>query len=119
MTGMIGFLSLVLDIGLFLVGVWALVKGSLPARLLKTLLGEGDYRTDSRNARFFGSVLLVPFGIFILAVVVTVTASQPAAIIFSTLHFNSVHNRGLNRLDVVETDQECRQSGKLSRRVAA
>lgn len=86
MTGMIGFLSLVLDIGLFFVGVWALVKGSLPARLLKTLLGEGDYRTDSRNARFFGSVLLVPFGIFILAVVVTVTASQPAAIIFSTLH---------------------------------
>jgi len=46
MTSIVGCMSLVLDIGMLIVGVWALVKGSLPARLLKTLLGKGDYRTD-------------------------------------------------------------------------
>lgn len=86
MTGIVGCVSLVLDIGMLIVGVWALVKGSLPARLLKTLLGEGDYRTDSRTARFFGSLLVVPFGVFILAVFWTATASEQVAIIFSTIH---------------------------------
>ena len=79
-------MSLVLDIGMLIVGVWALVKGALPARLLQTLLGKGDYRTDSRTARLFGSLLVVPFGGLILAVAWTVTASERAAIIVSTIH---------------------------------
>jgi cobalamin biosynthesis protein CobD/CbiB len=87
MTGMVGCLSLVLDFGMLIAGVWALVKGSLPAGLLKTLLGEGDYRTDSRTARFFGSLLVVPFVVFILSVVWTATASEQAAIISSAIHF--------------------------------
>jgi hypothetical protein len=87
MTGIVGYMSLVLDIGMLLVGVWALVKGSLPARLLRTLHSDGDYRTDSRTARFFGFLQVVPFGVFIFAVVWMATASEQVAIIFSTIHF--------------------------------
>lgn len=87
MTGIVGSLSLVLDIGMLVVGVWTLVKASLPADLLKMLLGKGDYRADSRTARFFGSLLVVPFAAFILAVVMTVTASEQVAIIASSIHF--------------------------------
>jgi hypothetical protein len=86
MAGTVGCMSFVLDIGLLTIGVWALVKGALPARLLQTLLGKGDYRTDSRAARLFGSLLVVPFAGLILAVAWTVTASEQAAIIVSTIH---------------------------------
>ncbi len=86
MTGMVGFISLVLDIGMLIVGVWALVKGSIPARLLKSLLGAGDYRTDARTARMFGFVLVVPIIVFILTVASTAAASAQAAIIFSIIH---------------------------------
>jgi hypothetical protein len=86
MTGTVGCVSFVLDTGLLMIGVWALVKGALPARLLQTLLGKGDYRTDSRTAHLFGSLLVVPFAGLILAVAWSVTASERAAIIVSTIH---------------------------------
>jgi hypothetical protein len=87
MTGIVGCMSLVLDIGMLIIGVWTLVKGALPARLLKSLLSKGDYQTDSRTARLLGSLLIVPFGGLILAVVLTITASEQVAVIVSTIHF--------------------------------
>jgi uncharacterized membrane protein len=68
------------------VGGWALIKGALPERPFNLLLGKGDYRTSSRTARFFGSLLVLPFAAYILAVYRTVTGSEQAAIIFSTIH---------------------------------
>jgi len=70
---------------MLIVGVWAIFKGLLPARLLRILIGMGDYRTDSRTARLFGSLLVVPFVVFILAVFVTVTASDQLAILVSII----------------------------------
>ena len=85
MTGSVGSISLILDVGLLIVGAWAMFKGSLPARLLKILIGMGDYRTDSRTARLFGLLLVVPFVVFTLAVFLTVTASEQLAILVSII----------------------------------
>ena len=85
MTGTVGSISLMLDIGMLIVGAWAMFKGSLPARLLKILIGMGDYRTDSRTARLFGLLLVVPFVVFTLAVFLTVTASEQLAILVSII----------------------------------
>jgi cobalamin biosynthesis protein CobD/CbiB len=74
-----------LDIGMLIVGAWAMFKGSLPNRLLKILIGTGDYRTDSRTARLFGLLLVVPFVVFTLAVFLTVTASEQLAILVSII----------------------------------
>jgi hypothetical protein len=85
MTGTVGSLSLILDIGMLIIGVWAIFKGALPARPLKILIGMGDYRTDSRTARLFGSLLVVPFVVFTLAVFLMVTASEQLAILVSVI----------------------------------
>ena len=85
MTGMVGCMSLVVDLGMLIVGVWIMLKGSLPARLLKLLLGGGDYQTDPRTARLFGSLLFVPFVGFVLAVFWTITGSEQIAILVSTI----------------------------------
>jgi hypothetical protein len=86
MTGTVGFISLILNIGMLVVGAWAMFKGSLPARLLKILIGMGDYRTDSRTARLFGLLLVVPFVVFTIAVILTVTASEQFGILISIIH---------------------------------
>lgn len=86
MAGIVGCLSLVLDIGMLIVGVWVLAKGSLPARLFRPLLGNGEYRTESRTARLFGSLLVVPFVGLVLAAAWTETANEQVAIIVSTIH---------------------------------
>jgi len=85
MTGTVGSISLILDIGLLIVGAWAMFKGSLPARLLRILIGMGDYRTDSRTARLFGLMLVVPFVVFTLAVFLMVTVSEQLAILVSVI----------------------------------
>jgi len=85
MTGTVGAVSLMLDIGMLIVGAWAMFKGSLPNRLLKILIGMGDYRTDSRTARLFGLLLVVPFVVFTLAVFLTVTASEQLIILVSII----------------------------------
>jgi hypothetical protein len=79
MTGIVGSLSLILAVGLLIVGASAIFKGSLPARLLQMLIGTGDYRTDSRTARLFGLLLIVPFVVFTLAVFLTATATGQVA----------------------------------------
>ena len=43
------------------------------------------YRTDARIARLFGLLLVVPFVVFTLAVLLTVTASEQLAILISTI----------------------------------
>ena len=85
MTGTVGSISLILDVGLLIVGAWAMFKGSLPAGLLKILIGMEDYRTDSRTARLFGLLLVVPFVVFTLAVFLMVTASEQLAILVSAI----------------------------------
>lgn len=86
MTGLIGCLSLLLDIGILALGVWVLAKGSLPAPLLNPLLGKGECRTNARTARLFGSLLAVPFVGLVLAVVSTEAANEQVAILVSTFH---------------------------------
>jgi signal transduction histidine kinase len=85
MSGTVGYLSLILDAGLLIVGAWAMFKGSLPARLLSILIGMGDYRTDGRSARLFGLLLVVPFAVFTLAVFLIVTTSEQSAILVSVI----------------------------------
>ena len=85
MTGTVGSILLILDVGLLIVGTWTMFMGSLPARLLGILIGIGDYRTDSRTARLFGLLLVVPFVVFTLAVFLIVTASEQLAILVSVI----------------------------------
>ena len=86
MTGSVGCISLLIDIGMLTVGVWVLVKGSLPARLLRTLLGNGQYSTSPRTARLFGALLVAPLAGLVLAVVSTQAANELVSIIFSAAH---------------------------------
>jgi hypothetical protein len=60
-TGTVGCLSFVPDIGELIIGVWSLVKGALPTRLIQRLLGKGNYRGGARTARLYGSLLVAPY----------------------------------------------------------
>ena len=86
MTSIVGNISLVLDIGLLIVGAWTLVKGALPARLLIMFLGKGNYQTDTRTARLFGSLLAIPFAGYFIAIIWTTMVSEQVAIIISIIH---------------------------------
>jgi len=85
-AGIIGNVLFILDIVMLVVGVWTLIKGSLPQGLFERIFGKGNYSTNLRTARLFGALLVVPSGIFVLTVVLTVMIGE-AAINIAMLNF--------------------------------
>jgi hypothetical protein len=78
MSGIVGISLIILDILLVVIGVWVLVKGSLPQGLLEKLFGKGDFHTDSRTAHLFGVLLIAPILGLILTVVIVVMIGEAA-----------------------------------------
>jgi uncharacterized membrane protein len=78
MSGIVGISLFILDTFLLVIGVWTLVKGSLPQGLLEKLFGKGNFHTDSRTAHLFGVLLIVPILGFILTVVIVVMIGEAA-----------------------------------------
>ena len=86
MSGIVGSVLFLLDFVLLIVGVWALVKGSLPQGLLEKLFGKGNYHTDLRSIYIIGTLLVAPFLGFILTVVISTMVGE-AAINVAYLNF--------------------------------
>lgn len=78
MSGIVGISLFILDILLLVIGVWALVKGSLPQGVLEKLFGKGNYHTDSRTAHRFGVLLIAPILGLIFTVVIVVMIGEAA-----------------------------------------
>lgn len=86
MFGIVGSVLFLLDFVLLIVGVWTLVKGSLPQGLLEKLFGKGNYHTNLRAIYIIGTLLVAPFLGFILTVVI-LTMIGEAAINVASLNF--------------------------------
>jgi hypothetical protein len=53
---------LIIEIAMFIGGIWALVKGEVPS----FLVGGGKYKVEGTNARVFGLLLILPLPIAFL-----------------------------------------------------
>ena len=56
-----------IEILFFFLGLWGLIKGSFPRKLLSLLFGKGDYEIHSSKARVFAILLISPFPVTLLA----------------------------------------------------
>jgi hypothetical protein len=84
----------IIELMLLAAGLWAMISGRLPARLLRLLFGKGEYVLRPNRARWYGLLLASPFPVassvaFLLGALFGEIATR-TAIVFEYLYLIAV-----------------------------